>query len=152
MRPAVRLPNMTGPQDLDAGEQAFYAALNAPVPGEEPGAVTIWQMTEEQLLTEVLARCLDHDVSRIHIDNPGRNRRRDDLPGFPDLFLIGRNGIAFRELKKQWHFYASGDNLSSRQVTWKYRLLAAGQSWGVWKPSHLADGTIDRELVALGGR
>ena len=142
---------MTGLQDLEAGEQAFYAALNAPVPGEEPGAVTIWQMTEEQLLTEVLARCLDHDVSRIHIDNPGRNRRRDDLPGFPALLLCGRNGIAFRELKKQWHFYP-GDNLSSRQVTWKYRLLAAREDWGIWKPSDLADGTIDRELAALGGR
>jgi hypothetical protein len=136
---------VTGIQDDDAGEQAFYAALNAPVPGEEPRQPSIWQMTEEELLTEVVSRCERYGVASVHIDNAHHSKRRGDLIGFPDLILCGRNGVAFRELKREgpWH------SLRPAQAAWKWRLLAAGQDWDIWQPSDLTSGRIDRELAAL---
>jgi hypothetical protein len=136
---------MTGIQDLDAGEQAFQAALSAPVPGEKPLQPSIWQMTETQLLAEVTSRCEHHGVASVHVDNAHHNKRRGDLIGFPDLILCGRDRVAFRELKREgpWH------SLRPAQTAWKYRLLAAGQDWDIWQPSDLASGRIDRELAAL---
>ena len=50
------------------------------------------------------------------------NARRS-VPGFPDLVLVGRSGVAYLELKSDWK------NLRPEQTTWKYALLAARQDW-----------------------
>jgi len=101
-------------------------------------------MTEDELLAEVTARCKQHGIWWVHIDTPFHNRRRQNLIGFPDLFLCGTKGIAFRELKSQYT-----GRMSSEQTTWKYRLIAAGQDWALWRPSDLESGRIDRELDQL---
>jgi hypothetical protein len=106
--------------------------------------VSIWQMTEDQLLEEVTRLCEERRIRWVHIDTPHHNKRRGDLIGFPDLFLCGSHGAIFRELKKEWR----GDP-SPSQTKWGYDLKAAGQSWDIWQPSDLRDGRIVRELDAL---
>ncbi len=129
--------------DVEAANEAFTKAMGAPVPGEEPGAVSKWKMTEAQLLAEVSSRCERLGISWIHFDNAHHNKRVGNLIGFVDLFLCGRGGVAFRELKREGH------SLRPAQTTRKYRLRAAGQDWDIWEPSDLASGRIDRELAAL---
>jgi len=68
---------------------------------------------------------------------------RRSVRGFPDLVLVGRSGVAYRELKSDW------ENLRPEQTTWKYALLAARQDWGIWRPRDLASGLIRAELSAL---
>jgi hypothetical protein len=63
--------------------------------------------------------------------------------GFPDLVLIGRRKVIWRELK------VPPDTLRSEQRALGYTLQASGQSWGVWYPGDLADGTIQAELEAI---
>ena len=101
-------------------------------------------MTEDQLLKEVVRRCEKRGIAWVHIDTPHHNKRRQNLIGFPDLFLCGPRRVAFRELKKEY-----GRISSPEQTTWKYRLKAAGQDWDLWKPSDLESGRIDRELDQL---
>lgn len=101
-------------------------------------------MTEAELLAEVAARCEERGIAWVHIDTPAHNKRRQNLIGFPDLFLCGTKGIAFRELKSQYT-----GRMRSKQTTWKYRLVAAGQDWDLWRPSDLESGRIDRELDGL---
>jgi hypothetical protein len=108
------------------------------------GAVSIWEMTEAQLLAEVIDRCERRGIRWVHIDTPHHNKKRQNLTGFPDLFLCGRTRIAFRELKKQ-----NGRMSSPQQTTWKYTLLAAGQDWDIWQPKDLESGRIDGELDGL---
>jgi hypothetical protein len=104
--------------------------------------VSIWQMTEDELLDAVIARCEDRGIHWVHIDNPRYNRRRGHLRGFPDLQLVG-TGMMFRELKT-----ANGAwrGLRPHQTDWKYWLLAAGQDWAIWSPRDLVSGQIDAEL------
>ena len=108
------------------------------------GEVSIWQMTEAELLAEVISRCERRGIRWVHIDTPHHNKKRQNLTGFPDLFLCGRTRVAFRELKKQY-----SRTSSPQQTTWKYALLAAGQDWAIWQPSDLESGRIDRELDSL---
>lgn len=102
-------------------------------------------MTEEELLAAVIARCDQRGIIWVHISAPHHNRRRQNLVGFPDLLLVGAAGIAFRELKSN----RLGARLRSEQTAWRYRLVAAGQDWDVWRPQDLTSGRVDRELAAL---
>ena len=63
--------------------------------------------------------------------------------GWPDLEIVGRRGIIYRELKIE-HGRCSAEQ-------WEVgRLIAdGGGDWAVWFPSHLLDGTIERELDAI---
>jgi hypothetical protein len=101
-------------------------------------------MTEDELLAEVAARCEQRGIWWVHIDTPFHNKRRQNMIGFPDLFLCGTKRAAFRELKSQWR-----GRMSSEQTDWRYRLQAAGQDWDLWRPSDLESGRIDRELDGL---
>jgi hypothetical protein len=105
--------------------------------------ISIWKMTEAELLAEIISLCEQRGISLVHNDAPHHSKRRQNLIGFPDLFLCGTHRAAFRELKKQ-------DGRSSpEQTTWKYRLLAAGQDYDVWRPKDLESGRIERELDLL---
>jgi hypothetical protein len=104
---------------------------------------SIWEMTEAELLAEVISLCEQRGIWRVHIDTPYRNRKRQNLVGFPDLFLCGTRAVMFAELKKE------GAWMRRVQTDWKYRLLNAGQRWVLWEPHDLESGRIARELDSL---
>jgi hypothetical protein len=109
-----------------------------------PGKVSIWDMTEAELLAEVVSLCEQRGIWWVHIDTPYRNRKRQNLIGFPDLFLCGTRGIMFAELKKQ-----RGWTSSPEQTSWKHQLRGAGQRWELWQPRDLESGRIERALDML---
>lgn len=63
--------------------------------------------------------------------------------GLPDLLLVGKRGILFRELK------AEGGDLSTAQRIYGYRITAAGGDHAVWRPEDLASGSIEWVLSGL---
>ena len=69
---------------------------------------------------------------------------RRSNPGFPDLVLVGCNGVLYRELK------TDRGRLTPMQEWWLNSLLDAGQDAGVWRPSDWPD-TILAALQGLGG-
>jgi len=128
--------DMTRGPDKDAINAAFRGAMDV---GARP---SIWTMTEAELQAEVIALCKRHRVRWIHVSTV-RFNNAPDLKGFPDLQLIGRCRIAYRELKKQ-----SG-RMNPEQTTWKYALVATGADWDLWRPSDLESGRIEREITEL---
>jgi len=100
-------------------------------------------MTEDELLAKVTARCRQLGIWWVHIDTPYHNKRRQNMTGFPDLFLCGPGGIAFRELKTEL------GRLDNDQADWKDRLRSAAADWGIWRPSDLRDGIIESQLQSL---
>lgn len=62
--------------------------------------------------------------------------------GWPDLTILGRR-IIFRELKRET------GKLTPAQAQWGEWLTQAGQDWGLWRPSDLASGRVQRELEAI---
>lgn len=69
---------------------------------------------------------------------------RRSEPGFPDLVIVGKRGVMYRELKT-----AKGV-LSMDQKYWLAILHAAGADAGVWRPG-LWPAAITHELKVLGG-
>lgn len=65
-------------------------------------------------------------------------------PGFPDLVIVGPYGLIFRELKSKI------GRLSTDQNQWILDLKAAGQNVAIWRPEDLTNGTIMRQLRAIG--
>jgi hypothetical protein len=63
-----------------------------------------------------------------------------DGRGWPDLCLVGRGRVLFRELK------SAAGRLSPDQETWRDRLSANGADWALWRPCDWLDGTITTEL------
>jgi hypothetical protein len=133
---------MTAKAERDA-EAEFRRAMEAPEPGDMAGP-SRWQMTEAQLLAEIMALCVRLGVACVHIDTPHHNKRAQNMIGFPDLLLCGKRRMAFRELKRE-----GPSRLRPDQTTWKYRLQAIGADWAIWQPSDLESGRIERELEAL---
>lgn len=95
-------------------------------------------MTEKQLLAAVVELAGYFGIFVYHI----YDSRRSD-PGFPDLVLAGTRGVLFAELK------TDTGRMSREQAGWRWRLTAAGASWCLWRPRHLQDGTITRELKEI---
>lgn len=95
-------------------------------------------MTEDQLMEHIRTACkaLRLDVFHVH------DARRSWGPGFPDLTVCGRR-LLFAECKSET------GTLSREQTAWKWRLLAAGQRWVLWRPSHWLSGEITKTLWAL---
>ena len=52
-----------------------------------------------------------------------------DATGYPDLTICGPNGVIFAEVKAQ------KGHLTPAQEEWAGRLIAAGATWFMWKPS-----------------
>jgi hypothetical protein len=63
--------------------------------------------------------------------------------GWPDWVIIGRAGILYRELKSE------AGTLSPEQRRVGELITRAGGNWAVWRPRHLVDGSIGRELADL---
>jgi hypothetical protein len=63
--------------------------------------------------------------------------------GWPDWVIIGRGGILYRELKAEHGTVTPEQRHVGELVT------RAGGNWAVWRPRHLLDGTIGRQLADL---
>lgn len=99
-------------------------------------------MTGEQLLAEVcawLAETYPVGVKWFHSADPVKDRQ----PGFPDLVMAGNNGVLFAECK------GSSEELSTEQMMWKWKLLAAGQLWHLWRPPDWDSGEIRRQISSI---
>lgn len=97
-------------------------------------------MTEEDFLTLVTDLAMDMNITWMHIPD---SRKIPSAKGLPDLFLVGSFSCIWRELK------LSGQGLRSDQVTWRYKLIAAGQDHGIWYPADYYSGIIESELRQL---
>jgi hypothetical protein len=71
-----------------------------------------------------------------------RDSRRSPS-GYPDWTIAGRRGVLFRELKRE------GKDPTPAQREWLYDLTVAGADAGVWRPSDLLSGRIQREMTAI---
>lgn len=82
-------------------------------------------MTEKQFQQAVtdLARLLG-----LLVYHPYDSRRSE--PGFPDLTIVGRAGVLFRELK------TTRGRLTPAQRKWIGALNEAGADADVWRPEH----------------
>lgn len=105
-------------------------------------------MSEDDLLTAVLDLCKVLHLHTAHFrpaktDRGWRTAVSGDGKGFPDLVVVGDNGVLFRELK------ANGGRISPEQRAWLDRLAFARANVAVWHPSDLRSGRILDELKAV---
>lgn len=104
-----------------------------------PFTTRMESVNETQFQSEVIS--LAEDLG--HLIFHSTDSRRDIGPGFPDLVIVGRHRTIFAELKS-----ASGD-LFTEQVQWKYRLIATGMYWVLWRPKDLENGYVEAVLREL---
>ena len=83
-------------------------------------------MNEEQFQANVIEMSKYMGYLHYHTHDSRRS-----VAGFPDLVLVGRNRILFREIKTE------NGQLSSAQLTWGGALIAGGGDWEVWRPSDI---------------
>lgn len=93
-------------------------------------------MTEAELQDRILGLAGSLGLLSFH----STDSRRDIGKGFPDLVIVGPRGVLFAEEKD------GGGQLKPDQVTWKYRLLAGGARWVLWRPRDWDTGRIEAEL------
>jgi hypothetical protein len=94
-------------------------------------------MTEEQLQAAVIDICKLYGLRWYH---PYDSRR--SVRGYPDLTICGTT-IIFRELKRE------DGRCTPAQNEWGKAIDLAGHDWGVWRPSDLRSGRIQKELEAV---
>lgn len=128
-----------GPETPAAGSrlEAGPAAGQKLAPGMAKLAAA---MSEGELDRAVRRIARDLGVLMYHTFDSRRSE-----PGFPDLVLVGKWGVMYRELKKE------NGRLTVAQKTWLAALQEAGQDAGTWRPSALISGDVARELAALAG-
>ena len=113
--------------DTDTGGQTVTPAQHAAAKA----------MPERELQEAVRRMCAELGLFHFHPLNS-----KGSEPGWPDSTIIGRR-VIFRELKRQ-----SGA-VTPEQAEVGRKLRAAGQSWKVWRPVDLIDGTVGQELAVL---
>lgn len=96
------------------------------------------KMTEAQLQQAV---CDFLNLTKMRYYHTFDSRRSQ--PGFPDLVIVGRGGILYRELKTET------GKVSAAQQAWLDALKAVGADARVWRPEDLNSGTIWREIRRL---
>lgn len=95
-------------------------------------------VTEAQLLSAVKAACRQLPVRCYHT-----RYSLGSEPGFPDVVIVGRRGILFRELK------GPRGRLTDAQRGWLEDLRAAGADADVWRPGDLEQAYA--QIMALAG-
>lgn len=96
-------------------------------------------MSDRDFLRTIYQICAERGILVFH----SGDSRTDMGKGYPDLTLIGRNGAMWAELK------GSMGSLTTEQVLWKYRIIAAGGKWELWRPADLDSGHIEQVLSLL---
>lgn len=96
-------------------------------------------MSEDEFLAEVIGIARSLGLTVFH----SGDSRRDTGKGYPDLTVVGRQCVAFIELK------VGANELSTEQRQWRYKLLAANQSYYLWRPNDLIFGDIEAVLRHL---
>lgn len=106
-------------------------------------------ITRQDLLDTVTHKALMRDVleaAKAQGWEPGyfTHNSEHSPAGFPDLVIVHRKRqrVLFAELKTE------GDQLRPAQRKWRDDLLEVGAEWYLWRPRHLANGTVD-EILAL---
>ena len=99
-----------------------------------------YPMTEAELLDMVTAMCGERGLLWTH--TPDSRIVLGDR-GVPDLFIAGRYGAMWREVKTEFA------ELTPGQVRWKWILQAGAQDWAIWRPSMLRSGLIERQLDGI---
>lgn len=106
------------------------------------------ELSEENLLGVVLDMAATLHLRTAHF-RPAQTAQgwrtpvQGDGKGFPDLVLVGRGGVLYRELK------SAAGALSAEQDAWLFDLSMAGQNTGVWRPVDLRSGRILAELHSI---
>jgi hypothetical protein len=93
-------------------------------------------MTEATLQTRVEQIALELGWLRYHTYDSRRSQA-----GFPDLVMVRRGRIVWRELKSM------KGKVSTDQRKWLDALEKANADVGVWRPTDLLDGTVLAELM-----
>ena len=99
--------------------------------------VALTGMTERDLDRAVQRICRDLNLLVFHAWDS-----RHSGAGYPDLCIVGSAAV-FAELKTMT------GQLRPAQIIWRDRLIAAGETWFLWRPSHLASGEIVRTLGSI---
>ena len=101
-------------------------------------------MKEDDLIADIGKVCDRLGLWWVHFPVVYYGRRDiQGCHGFPDLLIMGRNGLLFRECKMP------GNTLRPNQELWRNALLATGRDWAVWYPEDLRSGQIETELAAI---
>lgn len=110
--------------------------------------MTARPMSETDLLACVLDLCRLLHLRTAHF-RPARTALgwrtavSGDGKGFPDLVIVGRVGVLFRELKGERGRH------SKEQNEWRAALRVAGADAGTWDPQDWRSGEIVRQLRRL---
>jgi len=108
----------------------------------------IWDPPEREFQRTVIqgAHALGWIVAHFHTIKDARRGwvtpAAADGAGWPDLVLVGRGQILFRELKTRT------GRLSVDQAAWGEHLTTAGADYAVWRPQDWPD----RIMLELGGK
>jgi VRR-NUC domain-containing protein len=86
-------------------------------------------VTHDEIVKEIQARAQRAGILTHYC---GRSERCAGDAGQPDLILIGRQSVAWVEVK------TPGADPSPAQIRWKYALKAAGEIWEVMREEDLA--------------
>jgi len=95
-------------------------------------------MTEADFQNQILDLCKHVGLLAYHVYDSRRS-----VPGFPDLVIVGKRGVLYRELK------TDKGRLSKEQDQWLEALHAAGADASVWRPRDWPT-RVQQELQALG--
>lgn len=93
-------------------------------------------MSEDTLQTRVEQIARELGWRHYHTYNSRRSQ-----PGFPDLVMVRRGRIVWRELKSM------KGRVSADQRKWLDALEKANADVGVWRPIDLLDGTVLADLM-----
>jgi hypothetical protein len=96
-------------------------------------------MTEAEFQAAVEKKCQEYQLDFWH-----STRADPGLKGMPDLIIIGRCKLIWRELKRSQY-----EKLEGAQSRLFYKLRGAYQDCEIWIPEDLLSGKIDRELALL---
>ena len=95
-------------------------------------------MTEAELQAQIVDLCKHMGLLVYHTYDSRRSQ-----PGFPDLVIVGKYGVLYRELK------TDRGRLRPEQDQWLEALHATGADASVWRPRDWPT-RVHRELSALG--
>jgi hypothetical protein len=98
-------------------------------------------MLEQDLQDAIVEMC---QWFGLYVYHPYDSRR--STSGYPDLTIIAKGGVMFRELKTE------KGHLRPDQAKVLELLRLSGQDAGVWRPSDLALGNIRQELQEFSRR